>query len=273
MDTFAPPSTKKRRNAHGLQLSSRSLAPPPANHGSSSSSVSHPGMIQDALSEFINMNQATPTVSSARTVDDERAQTPTQATHQGIDAPGGKSKISRKKPLDLNISKSIAPEGIRKAPLLPGTTAQDLDSTLASMEITPNGTKLPSSKPRSSSTLKPSTKSRKPGSSAGREKEAMDSGPFGELKNDEFKVVQDLGAGAGGTVDKVIHVPTGTIMAKKVCHCLSSERGESLLKLILLNCSSSSSMQNQRFANKSSVNSKSCMAVHHPTSLASTARS
>jgi hypothetical protein len=178
-------------------------------------------MIQDALSEFINMNQATPTVSSARGVDDERAATPTQASHQGVDPNGGKSRISRKKPGDLNISKAIAPEGIRKAPGFPNTGAQELESTLASMEITPNGTKLSSSKPRTSSTLdaprkSSSTKTRKPGSSSGREKEVLDSGPFGELKNDEFKVVQDLGAGAGGTVDKVIHVPTGTIMAKKV---------------------------------------------------------
>lgn len=280
MDTFALPTTKKRRNAHGLQLSSRSLAPPPANHGASSTSALHPGMIQDALSEFINMNQATPTVSSARVVDDERAQTPTQASHQGVETTGGKSKISRKKPVDLNISKSIAPEGIRKAPLLPGSSAQELESTLASMEITPNGTKLSSStKPRSSSTLdaprKPSTKtkSRKPGSSAGREKEALDSGPFGELKNDEFKVMQDLGAGAGGTVDKVIHVPTGTIMAKKVSPCLPLRTSCFALETHSPDCSSYSSMQNQRSANKSSGNSKSCMAVRRPTSLAFTERS
>ncbi|KAJ9106781.1 Dual specificity protein kinase fuz7 [Naganishia adeliensis] len=209
MDTFAPPTTKKRRNAHGLQLSSRSLAPPPANHGASSTSASHPGMIQDALSEFINMNQATPTVSSARVVDDERAQTPTQASHQGVETTGGKSKISRKKPESA------------KHPSSPARAHKNSNQHSPPWKSRPNGTKLSSStKPRSSSTLdaprKPSTKSRKPGSSAGREKEALDSGPFGELKSDEFKVVQDLGAGAGGTVDKVIHGPTGTIMAKKL---------------------------------------------------------
>lgn len=241
MDTFAPPTAKKRRNAHGLQLSSRALAPlPPTIHPSSSSSSSHhPGMIHDALSEFINMNQATPTVASARRQggggEDERAAvTPTQASHHGLLPPaggGGKSSISRKKPADLDISTSLAPEGIRRAPGFPDdddkrrTTkgaARELESTLAAMEIA-TGSTLDAAPPRTKSSSS-STKTRKPGSSSGRGKQApsssssssLDSGPFGELKNDEFKVVQDLGAGAGGTVDKVIHVPTGTIMAKKV---------------------------------------------------------
>ncbi|KAI5455282.1 MAP kinase kinase (MEK) [Naganishia albida] len=244
MDTFAPPTAKKRRNAHGLQLSSRALAPlPPTTHPSSSSSSSHhPGMIHDALSEFINMNQATPTLASARRQggggEDERAVTPTQASHHGLLPPagnggggGGKSSISRKKPADLDISTSLAPEGIRRAPGFPDdddkrrTTkgaARELESTLAAMEIA-TGSTLDAAPPRTKSSSS-STKTRKPGSSSGRGKGApsssssssLDSGPFGELKNDEFKVVQDLGAGAGGTVDKVIHVPTGTIMAKKL---------------------------------------------------------
>lgn len=39
-----------------------------------------------------------------------------------------------------------------------------------------------------------------------------------ELKgNDEFRDIVELGQGNGGSVKKVEHVPTGTIMAKKVC--------------------------------------------------------
>ena len=36
------------------------------------------------------------------------------------------------------------------------------------------------------------------------------------LKNDDLKHLQELGQGNGGSVVKVEHVPTGTIMAKKV---------------------------------------------------------
>ena len=40
---------------------------------------------------------------------------------------------------------------------------------------------------------------------------------FGEdLKNEDLKDIQELGQGNGGSVKKVEHTPTGTIMAKKV---------------------------------------------------------
>lgn len=38
-----------------------------------------------------------------------------------------------------------------------------------------------------------------------------------DLRAEDLKVVNELGAGNGGTVSKVIHAPTKTIMAKKVC--------------------------------------------------------
>lgn len=38
-----------------------------------------------------------------------------------------------------------------------------------------------------------------------------------DLRAEDLKVVSELGAGNGGTVSKVIHAPTKTIMAKKVC--------------------------------------------------------
>lgn len=37
-----------------------------------------------------------------------------------------------------------------------------------------------------------------------------------DLKRDDLEVLKDLGAGNGGTVSKVRHMATGTIMARKV---------------------------------------------------------
>ncbi|KAI5853185.1 kinase-like domain-containing protein [Morchella snyderi] len=39
-----------------------------------------------------------------------------------------------------------------------------------------------------------------------------------DLRAEDLKVVNELGAGNGGTVSKVVHAPTKTIMAKKVIH-------------------------------------------------------
>lgn len=41
---------------------------------------------------------------------------------------------------------------------------------------------------------------------------------YQDLKNEDLKDMQELGQGNGGSVKKVEHVPTGTTMAKKVCH-------------------------------------------------------
>lgn len=38
-----------------------------------------------------------------------------------------------------------------------------------------------------------------------------------DLRNEDLKELQELGQGNGGSVKKVEHIPTGTIMAKKVC--------------------------------------------------------
>ncbi|KAJ9123316.1 hypothetical protein QFC22_001515 [Naganishia vaughanmartiniae] len=264
-DTFSPAALKKRRNAKGLQLSSQSLAPPTSSAGGGNGNGSatgsqhllglnhagagHGGMIQDALSEYINMNQATPTIASASASatrkeaadnedDEEKVMTPTQANlapalPHPIRSTTGKSRVSRKKPIDLDISKSLA---VRKAPLHPGGGSDELGERLEGMRVgdgnissssstaRPTTTRRPStlshaetSTSSATSSSRPSTKKKKPTSSSGpKEKETLEVGPFGDLRNDEFKVVGDLGAGAGGTVDKVIHVPTGTIMAKKV---------------------------------------------------------
>lgn len=39
----------------------------------------------------------------------------------------------------------------------------------------------------------------------------------GELKDDDFEKICELGAGNGGVVFKVSHRPSGLIMARKVC--------------------------------------------------------
>lgn len=38
-----------------------------------------------------------------------------------------------------------------------------------------------------------------------------------DLKREDLEVLKELGAGNGGTVSKVRHIATGTVMARKVC--------------------------------------------------------
>lgn len=39
-----------------------------------------------------------------------------------------------------------------------------------------------------------------------------------DLKPDDLEIIKDLGAGNGGTVSKVKHIPTNTVMARKIIH-------------------------------------------------------
>ncbi len=41
-------------------------------------------------------------------------------------------------------------------------------------------------------------------------------GTIGDMKDEDFAYVAELGAGNGGVVNKVMHKPTGIIMARKV---------------------------------------------------------
>ena len=43
-----------------------------------------------------------------------------------------------------------------------------------------------------------------------------DKSKIGDLNSDDFQVLADLGAGNGGVVTKVLHKPSGLIMARKV---------------------------------------------------------
>ena len=44
---------------------------------------------------------------------------------------------------------------------------------------------------------------------------------YHDLRNEDLKDLHELGQGNGGSVKKVEHLPTGTIMAKKVCSTAS----------------------------------------------------
>ncbi|KAJ7446378.1 Pkinase-domain-containing protein [Mycena latifolia] len=62
-----------------------------------------------------------------------------------------------------------------------------------------------------------------------------------DLKNDDFTIMQELGQGNGGSVMKVQHVPTGTVMAKKIVliDAKPAERKKILLELqIMHDCES-----------------------------------
>jgi len=104
-------------------------------------------------------------------------------------------------PTKPTAGKKRPPPMTLKAPKI-STTSHDQDGSLLTVS---NG--LPSSAP-------PTASASKTYHSALSEKLAK----FGEdLKNDDLKDIQELGQGNGGSVKKVEHSPTGTIMAKKVC--------------------------------------------------------
>ena len=79
-----------------------------------------------------------------------------------------------------------------------------------------------------------------------------------ELKNSNLRTLCELGAGNGGTVSKVVHIPTGIVMAKKV-------RVRYSYRL----CSSTPS---PKCASRSSVNCRSCTSVSRSTLSAFTGR-
>lgn len=83
-----------------------------------------------------------------------------------------------------------------------------------------------------------------------------------DLKDDDLKDLQELGQGNGGSVKKVEHIPTKTIMAKKVCFLYSVHLPTHFSKR------SYSLTQNPQFENKFSENCKSCMtAIQNTLSL------
>lgn len=53
-----------------------------------------------------------------------------------------------------------------------------------------------------------------------------------DLRPEDLEIIKDLGSGNGGTVSKVRHIPTNTIMARKV-HSLHFPNFVACLQLIL----------------------------------------
>ena len=103
-------------------------------------------------------------------------------------------------PTKTTTGKKRPPPMTLKAPKV-ATTSRDQDGNMLTVS-----NDLPSSAP-------PTASASKTYHSALSEKLAN----FGEdLKNEDLKDIQELGQGNGGSVKKVEHTPTGTIMAKKV---------------------------------------------------------
>jgi hypothetical protein len=226
-DGFVLPLKSKRpKNTKGLSLAAESLAPP---------SDDSP---QEDYSLSAYITQPTPKTGLA-TLD----QTNGDDNNDGSGNTGGKtlmipkpSKVSRKKPAGLGI-KSTRPAPDAPLSRSAGRNVDDLSPSgsftsttsthsissrveiergLAEMEI--------SSHSRSSSKLRKDNSSNDPSiqsssSSAPkrtRKKTDRSDNGFPELKDEDLKVVGDLGAGNGGTVNKVLHTKTGVYMAKKV---------------------------------------------------------
>lgn len=118
------------------------------------------------------------------------------ATRAAPSAPGGK----RRKPpaMDLTKSKTPAAEPVAKPQHSPNLLAV----------ATPKSASISTSSPSRSSYH--SLQERLATMDINGSDTSMD------LKAEDLRMLSELGAGNGGTVSRVEHVPTGTIMAKKV---------------------------------------------------------
>ena len=89
-----------------------------------------------------------------------------------------------------------------------------------------------------------------------------------DLKREDLEVLKDLGHGNGGTVSKVRHTATNTIMARKVWICSYQSMPQLHLWQVLISLilRSSTSRQTRKCANGSFENSRSC-TIPIPSSL------
>lgn len=248
MDGFiAPIKSKRPKNTKGLSLTAESLAPPPTQTDDSSNDQEYD------LNAYIT--QATPRLGSSgsRVEGDEmdgngnglvggEIKNSSTSTKDTLLLPLKPSRVSRKKPAGLGIKST------RPAPDAPGVSSStynqldpdslsptrtststhtsssraEVERQLASMEISSSSTSRPSSSKASGSgggtggTIKKTRK--KPSSSSVNPSSLSETGSngFPELRDEDLKVVGELGAGNGGTVNKVLHKESGLFMAKKV---------------------------------------------------------
>lgn len=92
-----------------------------------------------------------------------------------------------------------------------------------------------------------------------------------DLRDEDLKDLHELGQGNGGSVKKVEHVPSRTIMAKKVRPRLRAHPPSRHLVRSSSFGRSSSSTQNRPYGSKSSASYRSCTTVTRNTSFPSTA--
>lgn len=89
-----------------------------------------------------------------------------------------------------------------------------------------------------------------------------------DLRPEDLEIIKDLGSGNGGTVSKVRHIPTNTIMARKVCSLHIPE--VVALGPLTWGLRSSMSRRSARCANALFENYRSCTAAILSTLLRST---
>ncbi len=90
-----------------------------------------------------------------------------------------------------------------------------------------------------------------------------------DLRDEDLKDLHELGQGNGGSVKKVEHVPSRTIMAKKVCPLPAHVAS---WRIHRIPGRSSSLMRNRLSGNKFCASYKSCTTVTRDISFLSTAR-
>ena len=219
---IAPIKSKRPKNTKGLSLTAESLAPPPLN--------ADDGSDQDYdLNAYVT--QATPRAARPLTLAGAESQHDNGLIAGDTLMPPPKvSRVSRKKPAGLGIKST------RPAPDAPGSSSTrdgdipspasthsmssraEMERELASMEISSSSSRSGSKQDASGSSKPTVKKTRKKSDKNGTN--GTDSGQgFPELRDEDLKVVGDLGAGNGGTVNKVLHKETGLYMAKKVRRC------------------------------------------------------
>ena len=251
MDGFiAPIKSKRPKNTKGLSLTAESLAPPPTQTDDSSNDQEYD------LNAYITQATPRLDSSGLRVEGHEmdgngignrsgnvggEINNGSTSTKDTLLLPLKPSRVSRKKPAGLGIKST------RPAPEAPGVSSStynqldpdslsptrtststhtsssraEVERQLASMELSSSSTSRPSSSKASGSggtsgTIKKTRK--KPSSSSGNPSSLSETGSngFPELRDEDLKVVGELGAGNGGTVNKVLHKESGLFMAKKV---------------------------------------------------------
>lgn len=82
-----------------------------------------------------------------------------------------------------------------------------------------------------------------------------------DLRPEDLEIIKDLGSGNGGTVSKVRHIPTNTMMARKVGCRLSAFRNPLYITSDPYILRSSTSKQSERCASELFENFRSCTAA------------